>query len=175
MTNVFMNPKEDLEQCQSTINTLVDWKSKNWAIGLSYAGNHQPDGFFRFFAQRGLSFDSYLRAGDLSVGGPGAYDKNIQTLQNYASKVLANEIHDVDSNINTIRDWQSRNWAIGLIWNSGELDGFSAFLSLRGLTAHYYIRAAVSYGDPSAYDAMIKELEGYKASLQKINTQIVNA
>lgn len=165
MPTPFQDPKTDLDNCKTTIEQLMDWKSKNWAIGLSYAGSHQPDGFFKFFAARGLGFSSYLAASDLQVGGPGAYEANVRTLTAYAENVHAAEVQAIDSTIKTIRDWQSRNWAIGLVYNTGQLDDFSKFLALRGLTCHYYVRAAVTVGDPSAYDAMINELEAYKASL----------
>jgi hypothetical protein len=168
MTQVFANPKTELEACQATVNQLKDWQSKNWAIGLSYGGSHQPDGFFKFFAARNMSFDSYIAASDLQVGGPGSYDVNLRTLEQYMEAIVASENHAVDSNIKTIKDWHSRNWAIGLVYNTGQLDGFSKFLALRGLTCHYYVRYTISVGDSGAYDAMIAELESYRSSLSPL-------
>lgn len=165
MSNIFDRPKKDLADCRGIIASLNDWKSKNWAIGMTYSGSHQPDGFFTFFAVRNLSFECYLRAPDLSTGGPEAYDRNIDSLLKYAKGVYNDEIKAVNGTIATIKDWQSKNWAIGLTYNSCQPDGFARFLSTRGLPTAYYVRGACSYGDPTAYDAMIDTLNQYKDSL----------
>lgn len=166
MSEVFLNPKQDLVDCRNTITTLQQWKEKNWAIGMTYAGTHQPDGFFVFFEQRGLAFDSYLASPDLSTGTPAAYDKNIKELKQYAAGVYNSEVKTVDETIATIRDWQKKNWAIGLTFSNCQPDGFAKFLSLRGLpTSYYIVGGGCTYGSPSAYDNMVNALENYKKSL----------
>lgn len=167
MSQVFLSPKEDLKQCAGTVATLKDWQSRNWAIGLNYSGNHQPDGFFVFFANRGLNFEAYLRSGDLSTGNSSAYDTNITTLNSYATGVYNDEVAAVDNTIATLKDWQSKNWAIGLSYSACQPDGFARFFSQRGLPIAYYVVGHCTYGDPSAYGVNIQTLENYKASLSK--------
>jgi hypothetical protein len=77
--------QEEITLVNSIIAQLVDYKSRNWAVGLSWPDG-QPDGFTRFFAVRSLPVAYYLR-GNISVGDPSAYDDNIKPLQGYLETV----------------------------------------------------------------------------------------
>lgn len=77
--------QEEIALVNSIIAQLVDYKSRNWAVGLAWPDG-QPDGFTRFFAVRNLPVAYYLR-GNISVGDPSAYDLNIKTLQGYLEAV----------------------------------------------------------------------------------------
>lgn len=68
-----------------TIASIKDYKAKNWAIGEVWPQGG-PDGFVRFFAARSLPIACYLR-GNVSIGDPSAYDKDIATLENYIKEL----------------------------------------------------------------------------------------
>jgi hypothetical protein len=62
------------------------------------------------------------------------------------------EIQAANSSIAQIRDFQSKNWAIGLNGDTLAPDGFLAFFTERHLPFSYYVRAkGVNVGEPSAY------------------------
>lgn len=166
MSEIYLNPKENLTACRSIIATLREYKAKNWAIGITYSGTHQPDSFYVFFEQRGLSFESYLASPDLSTGQPTAYETNIKTLTQYAQSIYNSEVKSINERVNSIKDWQKKGWAIGLSYSRCQPDGFAKFLALRDLPSSYYVvGGACTYGNPGAYNDIINTLNDYKNSL----------
>ena len=83
MKNVRNHERENVDK---TVSQLQDYQSRNWAIGLN-GDTLKPDGFLTFFAQRGLPFSMYVRSQGVSVGDSSAYDKNINTLQEYINSL----------------------------------------------------------------------------------------
>lgn len=79
--------KEEIASANKVILDITSYKAQNWAVGLNWPDG-QPDGFTAYFAARGLPIAYYLR-GNIAVGDPSAYDKNITTLKNYIAKVGA--------------------------------------------------------------------------------------
>lgn len=69
--------------------------------------------------------------------------------------------------IANIKDYQSKNWGIGLNGDTFQPDSFLSFFNKRSLTFSYYVvNHGVSIGSPAAYDANIKELERYLKTFQ---------
>lgn len=77
----------ELELIQDTIEEILFYQQKNWAIGEQYP-DAGPDCFVVFFAQRNLTIAPYLR-GTVDIGYPSAYCENIQTLCSYRQQILA--------------------------------------------------------------------------------------
>ncbi|BAZ29879.1 hypothetical protein NIES4074_23260 [Cylindrospermum sp. NIES-4074] len=78
------------------------------------------------------------------------------------SLIPAQEIRAAQEKINGIRDYQSRNWAIGLNGDNFEPDAFLGFFTQRGLAFKYYINnKGVTVGSASAYGDNIATLERY--------------
>lgn len=75
----------EIELIDQQIDLINEYRSKNWAIGELYPDGG-PDGFVIFFAQRELLIAPYLR-GNVSIGYPSAYDKNIETLLKYREAI----------------------------------------------------------------------------------------
>lgn len=78
---------EEIKSANDLINEIASYKAQNWAIGLNWPDG-QPDGFAKYFAVRGLPIAYYLR-GNVAVGDPSAYDKNVTTLKGYIARVGA--------------------------------------------------------------------------------------
>lgn len=77
------------------------------------------------------------------------------------------ETKAVIETINGIKDYQSKNWAIGLNGDSFQPDSFLGFFTQRGLSFSYYVlNHGVSIGSPAAYDANIKVLQQYLNAFQ---------
>ncbi|AUH53272.1 hypothetical protein CXB49_22040 [Chromobacterium sp. ATCC 53434] len=77
------------------------------------------------------------------------------------------EIEAVNGTIKQLKDYQSKNWAIGLNGDDLAPDGFLAFFNERQLPFSYYVRAqGVSVGEPSAYQADIDTLNHYIALIR---------
>ncbi|UXU87727.1 hypothetical protein [Burkholderia sp. S-53] len=95
------------------------------------------------------------------------------TLVNVTAKV---EINAANKTIGELKDYQSRNWAIGLNGDTLAPDGFLSFFTERNLPFSYYVRArGVSIGEPSAYQANIDTLTHHIAAIRASETNAVNA
>ncbi|KML38242.1 hypothetical protein D1006_07100 [Burkholderia stabilis] len=95
------------------------------------------------------------------------------TLVNVTAKV---EINAANKTISELKDYQSRNWAIGLNGDTLAPDGFLSFFTERNLPFSYYVRArGVSVGEPSAYQANIETLTHHIAAIRASETNAVNA
>ncbi|NTX32055.1 hypothetical protein HT746_33920 [Burkholderia pyrrocinia] len=95
------------------------------------------------------------------------------TLVNVTAKV---EINAANKTIGELKDYQSRNWAIGLNGDTLAPDGFLSFFTERNLPFSYYVRArGVSIGEPSAYQANIETLTHHIAAIRASETNAVNA
>lgn len=76
----------------------------------------------------------------------------------------AKAVNDV---IKGIKDYQSKNWGIGLNGDTFQPDGFLSFFTQRGLHFKYYVvNKGVSIGSPEAYTANINELQNYISSVK---------
>ncbi|NVB40082.1 hypothetical protein G6O69_19710 [Pseudenhygromyxa sp. WMMC2535] len=150
----------EVEWAKKTVIEINDYKSKNWAIGLN-GDTGKPDGFTVSFAERDMNFVTYIRGAGLSIGSPAAYDQNIAMLTTYIDRERQEEVSSVNGVISQLNDYKSRNWAIGLSWPDGQPDGFTRYFAVRELPIQYYLRGNISVGEPSAYDANIKTLQGY--------------
>lgn len=164
LPQVGLLPKQEIETAQATIAELNNYKSRNWAIGLN-GDTLQPDGFLKFFSDRDLPFNFYLR-NYASIGDPSAYDLNISTLQNYIQSVRDREIQAGQGTINDLRNYKERYWAIGLNGDTLQPDGFVTFFGVRNLPFKFFVQSqGVSIGDASAYDENIATIENYIQSL----------
>ncbi|WP_017721530.1 hypothetical protein [Kamptonema formosum] len=164
LPQVGLLPKEEIEAAQATITELNNYKSRHWAIGLN-GDTLQPDGFLKFFSDRNLPFQFYLR-NYASIGDPSAYDLNISTLQNYIQIVRDREIQACQGTINELSNYKDRYWAIGLNGDTLQPDGFVTFFGVRNLPVQFFVQSqGVSIGDYSAYDQNIGTLESYIQSL----------
>lgn len=95
------------------------------------------------------------------------------TLVNVTAKT---EINAANSTITELKDYQSRNWAIGMNGDTLAPDGFLSFFTERNLPFSYYVRArGVAVGEPSAYGANIDTLAQHIAAIRAAETNAVNA
>jgi hypothetical protein len=86
------------------------------------------------------------------------------------------EIQAANSSIAQIKDFQSKNWAIGLNGDTLAPDGFLAFFTERHLPFSYYVRAkGVNVGEPSAYQINIATLTLYISNIRAAETTAVNS
>ncbi len=110
--------REEIQATKNMIQTLKDYKARNWAIGKSWETG-KFDSFHEWFKTRGIEMDVYVR-GVISEGDPGAYDRNIQKLEKHLQDVagpIKNLLTDngiqfdatnMDNNIQSIKgyvDW----------------------------------------------------------------------
>ncbi|MFZ2724685.1 MAG: hypothetical protein WAX77_00350 [Methylococcaceae bacterium] len=87
------------------------------------------------------------------------------------------EIQASNNTIASLKDYQSKNWAIGLTGDTLQPDSFLAFFTERSLPFLYYVRSpqGVNVGDSTAYQKDIDTLNGYIASIRATETAQVNA
>ncbi|MCD4483428.1 hypothetical protein LQR31_02945 [Chromobacterium vaccinii] len=77
------------------------------------------------------------------------------------------EIEAADGVVKQLKEYQSKNWAIGLNGDNLAPDNFLAFFTERQLPFAYYVRAqGVSVGEPSAYQINIDTLNHYVALIR---------
>ncbi|RKP46459.1 hypothetical protein [Trinickia fusca] len=87
-----------------------------------------------------------------------------------------NEIRASNDQIGQLRDFQSKNWAIGLNGDTLAPDGFLVFFTERNLPFQYYVRSrGVNVGEPSAYQANIATLTQYINNIRASETTLVNS
>ncbi|MCK6401811.1 MAG: hypothetical protein L6Q74_07875 [Sphaerotilus natans subsp. sulfidivorans] len=164
--SINVNAKTEIKSVTALIATLNDYKSKNWAIGLT--GNTLvPDSFLAFFTNRELPFAYYVRSQQgVSLGDPTAYQNNINTLNVYIARIKANEKALVTATIATLNDYKAKNWAIGLNGDTLQPDNLLPFFATRELVFAFYVRKpALTLGDAAAYDKNIATLNAYLSSL----------
>ncbi|WP_063550649.1 hypothetical protein [Burkholderia territorii] len=95
------------------------------------------------------------------------------TLVNVTAKT---EINAANSTIAELKEYQSRNWAIGMNGDTLAPDGFLSFFTERSLPFSYYVRArGVSVGEPSAYAANIETLTQHVAAIRAAESNLVAA
>ncbi|AOK24778.1 hypothetical protein WM34_33025 [Burkholderia ubonensis] len=95
------------------------------------------------------------------------------TLVNVTAKA---EINAANAKIAELKDFQSRNWAIGLNGDTLAPDSFLSFFTERNLPFSYYVRArGVSVGEPSAYQANIETLTQHIAAIRASEALAVGA
>jgi hypothetical protein len=158
---VWSLPPQNLSACHATIQGLKDYQSRFWAIGLN-GDTLQPDGFLKFFEDRSLPFAYFVRSQGVSAGNESAYDANINTLQSYINQQVTAETNLVNAIVTQLKDYQSRNWAIGLNGDTLQPDGFVEFFGQRQLPFDYYVRSqGLSLGEPTAYNNNIQTLQKY--------------
>lgn len=164
--SISVNAKTEIKSVTALIAKLNDYKSKNWAIGLT--GNTLvPDEFLAFFANRELPFTYYVRSQQgVSLGDPSAYQNNINTLNVYMARIKANEKALVTATIATLNDYKAKNWAIGLNGDTLQPDNLLPFFATRELVFAFYVRKPdLTLGDAAAYDKNIATLNAYLSSL----------
>lgn len=163
---VWSLPVQNVNASRSTIQGLQDYKNRFWAIGLN-GDTLQPDGFLKFFNDRSLPFAYFVRSQGVSIGTEAAYDSNISTLQAYIQQQINAEADLVNAIIGQLKDYQARNWAIGLNGDTLQPDGFVSFFGQRQLPFDFYVRSqGVSLGEPSAYNHNILTLQQYLQQLR---------
>lgn len=77
---------QEIEASEYKIAELMEYKELYWAIGLN-GDTREPDGFLSFFGERELPFQFFVRSKNVSMGDKGAYDQNIETLNDYISSL----------------------------------------------------------------------------------------
>lgn len=161
---VSLIPLQEIKAALGMIKELQDYKSQNWAIGLN-GDTFEPDGFLKFFTQRGLAFKYYVNNKGVSVDSPSAYDENITTLNSYIDTLRSEEYTAADSTIKELKAYKAKFWAIGLNGDTLQPDGFNTFFAARELPFKPFVRSRVSIGEESAYNVNIGTLESYIKSL----------
>ena len=77
------------------------------------------------------------------------------------------ETKSVNDTIDGIKNYQSKNWGIGLNGDTFQPDGFLSFFTQRGLQFSYYVvNYGVSIGSPAAYGENISILQNYLSAFQ---------
>ena len=77
------------------------------------------------------------------------------------------ETKAVQGTIKGIKDYQSKNWGIGLNGDTFQPDTFLGFFTQRGLSFSFYVvNHGVAIGSSAAYQANISTLERYLSSFQ---------
>lgn len=77
------------------------------------------------------------------------------------------ETKSVNDTINGIKDYQSKNWGIGLNGDTFQPDAFLGFFAQRNLHFSYYVvNHGVSIGSSAAYGENIKVLQDYLSAFQ---------
>jgi len=79
--------REEVQSVNAKIQEIMVARAQGHNMGLLSPGGNL-DEFASYFAIRGLPIDCYYR-GKISVGGPAAYDANIERLQAYLTQVNA--------------------------------------------------------------------------------------
>jgi Dyp-type peroxidase family len=83
------------------------------------------------------------------------------------------EIQAAKDTIAELRDYQQRNWGIGLNGETSEPDGFLRFFDQRKLPFKFYVRSPqLALGEPSAYDENIATLNKY---IEDVRNQEIDA
>jgi hypothetical protein len=85
---------QEIDASEYKVAELKEYQSLKWAIGLN-GDSEQPDGFVNFFGERKLRFEFYVRSipnpetgkKGVSMGDASAYDKNIDTLNEYITEL----------------------------------------------------------------------------------------
>lgn len=154
-----ITPLSNLLLCQKTLDSIYEYMEKNWAIGQLYPSGG-ADGFTYFFSIRGIKIMTYL-VGTISIGNPSAYVKNIEALKEYIRWAVCKESRLVNEQICKIKEYQSKNWAIGELYPDSGPDEFVIFFGKRNLIVQPYLRGTVNIGNPTAYDENIKILREY--------------
>lgn len=91
------------------------------------------------------------------------------------SRSFLDEVQWVNSTIAGLRDYQAKNWAIGLNGDTGKPDGFLVSFAERGLPFTTYVRGAgLSIGGPDAYQRNIATLQNYIAKERQEEVASVN-
>ena len=159
-------PKLEIESAKSLAAELLDYKNRYWAIGLN-GDTLQPDGFLKYFQDRNLPFEYFVRSSTgVTVGKETAYDANIATLKKYEETLLENEKNACNSKITELGQYKEKNWAIGLNGDTLLPDGFVEFFGDRKLKFDYYVRSqGLSLGEESAYENNMATLRNYLKTL----------
>lgn len=155
-----ITPLCNLEESTEILKEIRQYKAKNWAIGQLFPDGG-PDKFSYFFSIRGITIFNYLR-GNISMGEPSAYDKNIKNMIEYINYSVAAEVELIDKEIKLIKEYESKNWAIGELFPDGGVDSFVIFFAQRHLPIFPYLRGTVDIGEPTAYCKNIDVLSYYK-------------
>jgi hypothetical protein len=156
-------PKQEIDRSKSLITEIKDWEKRFWAIGLN-GDNLQPDNFLKFFLDRDLPFEFFVRniKYSVNIGEESAYSQNIETLENYITKVRNTETEACESIISELKQYKERNWAIGLNGDTLQPDNFVKFFGDRKLPFVYYVSSkGINIGSPEAYEDNIKTLVNY--------------
>ncbi|MFP5273651.1 Dyp-type peroxidase [Coleofasciculus sp.] len=83
------------------------------------------------------------------------------------------ELQAAQNIIDELRNYQQRNWGIGLNGETSEPDGFLRFFEQRNLPFKFYVRSSqVEIGDPSAYEEDIATLNKY---IEDVRNQEIEA
>jgi len=168
LPKVKTNAVQEIKNASTTISGLLDYKKKNWAIGLN-GDTFQPDGFLQFFNDRELPFKYYLVSQGVSIGNQSAYDANVTTITQYVGTIRQSEMDACQKVIGDLQSYKSKFWAIGLNGDTLQPDDFNNFFAERGLTFLPFVRSThgVHIGQESAYDANITTLKNYMSTLNQ--------
>jgi hypothetical protein len=85
------------------------------------------------------------------------------------------EVAACKAKITGLKDYQSKNWGIGLSGTTFSPDGFLTFFNQRNLPFSYYVvNYGVTIGSPAAYGENISTLEKHMSSVCSSETQAAN-
>lgn len=159
-----ISPLGNLNCSQDVLKEIFYYKKNNFAIGQKYPSGG-PDAFTYFFSIRNIPIANYLR-GTISIGEPTAYNENIAALSAYINYNVILELELIDKEIEDIKYYQSKNWAIGEAYPDGGPDSFVVFFAERNLPIKPYLRGTVSIGEPTAYCENIDILSYYRDKIE---------
>ena len=168
--------KSEIEASNRMMAQLREYQQKFWAIGLN-GDTLQPEAFLKFFQDRNLPFDYFVRStSGVNVGSETAYAKNIATIQRYVQRILATESEACHHVIDSLKSYQCKFWAIGLNGDTLQPDSFVAFFGNRQLHFAYFVRSqGLSLGESTAYDENIATINSYLKDLDAAATQTTSS
>lgn len=81
------------------------------------------------------------------------------------------ELKKAQSTIQSLEEYQKKNWAIGLNGDTFEPDGFLTYFTNRALNFQYYVQnKGVSIGTSQAYSENINTINGYVQNI--VDTEV---
>lgn len=154
-----------IQACQDMIALLQAYAQRQGNIGMQRE-TLAPDSLLRFFIAHNLRFHYCIDTPNLQLGERSAYQRNIDTLQEYIDDLRKSEANTVHAMINQLQVYEANKWAIGLNPQNQQADAFLQFFAVRELPFAYFVREhGLKLGNETAYQRNIDILHDYLRNL----------